>query len=203
MAIVVTYAPPSPTGGSGVVITATPGVASDLEGPATIKITRDSDNEVIAQSPPSGVPEEIGLTNATASLAINADGGTYTLTAGGYTTAAIPWNANAAAIEAAITLAAGSAIVHVTGTGPFTLASEGLDLSLPETITANATLLTLTTGTATAVITPVVVGGAFTLDPAGVLTYGPLIMQSGAYHIDVVDGTNTSLLGSTVALTVF
>jgi hypothetical protein len=203
--VAVAFTPATPHNGDGVAITVSEDTAAGLEGPATCKITRDSDSEVVGRSTPFGISEQFGFSDATATLTLTADGGTYKLTVDGHQTAAIAWNANAAAIEAAISLAAGSAVVHVTGTGPFTLASEGLDLNKAETVTADATSLTLTASTATAVIAPVVVGGTgnFT-DTAGPFTFGPTVLATGNYHIDVVDASEASLLpgGTPVALVV-
>lgn len=70
-----------------------------------------------------------GGTNEVQTLTFDADvdGGTYTLTFGDYTTAALAWNANAAAIEAALDLLPNleDGDIEVTGTGPFVFTFGG------------------------------------------------------------------------------
>lgn len=89
------------------------------------------------------------------SLTITATGGTYTLT---YTnpitgvqtaTAAIAYNANAAAIASAINTALGGTAVAVTGTGPFTITFSGTGYTgAPQGLLTVGTA-SLTGGTAT------------------------------------------------------
>lgn len=194
MALAVAFAPGSPTSLTGILITC----SGQVDPPATVAVIRDSDSKVVARSVVFGNGQVFGYTDATATLTIDATGGTYKLTVDGHQTAAIAFGANAAAIEAAITLAVGAAVVHVTGSGPFTLASEGTDLNIAETVTSDAT--SLTGGGHTATIAPVVVGGVGKyLDDGGPFQFGPLFLPTDNYHLDVQDGSNASLLGSTVA----
>lgn len=91
-------------------------------------------------------------------------GGSYTLTFDGQTTASIPYNANAAAIQAALEALSNVAPgdIVVTGTGPFTLTFGGEydDTNVPQT-TATASLTGGTTpGVTTATTTQGAVGAA-------------------------------------------
>lgn len=72
-----------------------------------------------------------GGTNEIQTLTFDADvdGGTYTLTWRGYTTANIAWNANAAAIKAAMLAAIPDLVtadITVAGTGPYTFTFTGV-----------------------------------------------------------------------------
>lgn len=88
--------------------------------------------------------------NEVQTLTITATGGTYTLTYDGQTTAAIAWDANAAAIDAALEALSniGAGDVTVAGAGPYTITFTG---ALAQTdvsqLTVDAT--SLTGGTAT------------------------------------------------------
>lgn len=99
-----------------------------------------------AGAPTDGVDEVETLT-------VDAGGGTYTLTFGGQTTAAIAFDATAAQVQAALRALStiGSAGVTVTGDagGPYTITFAGALSGLPQTdITADDTNLTGGAGTA-------------------------------------------------------
>lgn len=101
-----------------------------------------SSNPVVAEYPG---------TNEVQTLTITATGGTYTLSFGGQTTTAIAYNANAAAIQAALaalSTLSGSGDVVVAGAGPFTITFGGRYAGIN---TAAVTVATgsLTGGTAT------------------------------------------------------
>ena len=101
-------------------------------------------------------PASIGASNAVYSLAISATGGTYRLIFNGRSTAALAWNANAAAIQAAIDALLGAGLWVVGGTGPWSLTAAGANLNA-EVLAPRVTLTKLTGGTAT--ITPTTEGG--------------------------------------------
>lgn len=94
-------------------------------------------------------------------LTLDATGGTYTLTFGGNTTAAINWNDNAATIQARLQALAsiGAGGITVAGTGPFTLTFAGARANQPQAlITADATNL-IAGGPGSLAVAHTVVGG--------------------------------------------
>lgn len=145
----------------------------------------------------------------TYTCAMVADGGTYTLTYKGETTAAIAWNGNAAAINAALLLLATvnagditASAALVTGT-TFTFANTLGDVPL---ITIDATLLTdggltMKDDVAIAETTPGEIAGAATLGVDMALgsllmplqTLEPLTLLMNEYGVKVTDSDNLDI----------
>jgi hypothetical protein len=101
-------------------------------------------------------------TDEVQSLTIDAAGGTYTITYSGQTTAAIAWNASAAAVQSALealsNLAPGDIVVTGANGGPYTITFGGTlaDTNVAQ-MTTDAALLTGGAGTA---VVATVTGGA-------------------------------------------
>lgn len=200
MTVAIAVDPSSPHNGNDIEFTVSEDVAAGLEGPVTMTITRDSDSEIVARSVPFGIGEKFGYSDEDETLTITATGGTYKLTVDGHQTAAIAFGANAAAIEAAITLAVGADVVAVSGTGPFHLKAKGADLDISDVVTVDAT--SLTGGTATIALVTAGGTGNFS-DSAGSFQWGT-VLATGNYHMDVVDASQASQLpgGTPIALVV-
>lgn len=129
------------------------------------------DGNVVAAGTKILLPGQVmaGITGGEiTTLTITATGGTYTLTVNGATTGALAFNANAAAIDAAVEALAGvgAGKVTVTGAGPFSLAFDPTLGDVTVTVATGA----LTGGTAT--IATAAAGGRTRLvgpyDPAAV-----------------------------------
>jgi hypothetical protein len=126
-------------------------------------------------------------------VVIDATGGTYTLTYGGATTAAIEYNANAATVLAALELLAtipvGALRIEDTGTLTYTVEFGG---SLGEAdVALTSTATNLTGGTETAVVTETTKGAAITsIGLVPILPTQVCIYAFDAAQDDINDDTN-------------
>jgi hypothetical protein len=104
-----------------------------------------------------GSPDAVAANDEVQTLTITATGGTYYLSYDGVKTVALAYDANAAAIQAALETIVGSGNITVGGTGPWTLTGSGTlaDTDLKPVIPVTAPL---TGGTAT--VTTTTPGGA-------------------------------------------